>query len=659
MIDHFRDVAAALGRRVDDWTGNWIGESYVRRLTVLLAVVVVVAVLVGTITVIQVTDLLQSDVEQSMTSQATTEADQLAEWVQRNRLSARLLSEHPAFVTGDRNVIRGYLRGEVQSTRRDGVVNVFIVNRREDAVTVSTSPEKYGTNLSDIKWRSGFAFDDFDDVSVSRPYRNDAGLSVVSFASPVPSNPELLLVMTVRSGPLTNGFNHPVDGGFTRVVDANGTVVFADDGAETQTQYLPGETERAPAVEQGLLGKRGFTADPAYETVNDGEYVAAYAPVEGTDWVVVEHAPRAQAFAITREVILWLAISTGITIIGIGMVALTFGARTAGAIKELVEEAERVGAGDLDEPVDRNRRDELGQLQTAFDEMRRSLRNRARKERRARADLQQANQRLERRTTMVTVLNRVLRHDVRNDMNVIAGHTARLARESDDPAETEDLRVVRRTALELAELADRTRRVRTMLSGDGTECIELQIGSALTSELEQQGIAENVRVRHAETDDSLQSEERGCEQQTDLLVSTVPILPATVADLTREIVSNGDGETVEVTISSTEVASDDGEAAFGTHVVTATLDTHEDPVTVEIETTGDGLPLPDVEAVTEGRETAVVHGTGLSLWVLSWVVEVSGGSLSVSPDGQRVVVRLPMADSEDSWNKTTATPSSQ
>jgi signal transduction histidine kinase len=45
------------------------------------------------------------------------------------------------------------------------------------------------------------------------------------------------------------------------------------------------------------------------------------------------------------------------------------------------------------------------------------------------------------------------------------------------------------------------------------------------------------------------------------------------------------------------------------------------------------LPKSEIQALAQGKESQLSHGSGLGLWLVSWIVDLSGGSLSFRTAG--------------------------
>jgi PAS domain S-box-containing protein len=213
---------------------------------------------------------------------------------------------------------------------------------------------------------------------------------------------------------------------------------------------------------------------------------------------------------------------------------------------------------------------------------------------------------LTRRTQQLAVLNRVLRHDLRNGLTSIKGHLDIAMEEADD--EVRDLlwRIDERTEslLSTAEVADRVRS-----AFDETDFARQDLGARVDT------LVERVREEFPEASLTVSTE-------------SVPARAACSLDYALwELLENacehaGDAPSVDVSVRR------DGD----TGVVTVTDD-------------GPGIPEREQRILREGVETQLDHGSGLGLWLVHWVVETSGGELAFDcADGTDVTVRLPVAE---------------
>mgnify|MGYP000710618933 CR=1 FL=1 len=592
---------------------DFVRSSFRRKLT---AVLVVVSLLIGVGVVglyVQVGGLLESNVEQSMTAAAESEAGELSEWSGRNRLVARLLSEHPVYDGRNRSEIREYLRSE--DRRNAEIVRAYVVNRRNQTVTTSTDTGVEGTDVANLSWAERFSFRDFDDVQTTEPHAVE-NRTVVAYISPIRRIPGCLLVVEIDTAGVFERFEHPVDNGFTRVVDSNGTVVFSDDPDAALTQYYRG-TRRAPVVSSGLRGESGFTESPVYDrdTATDGAYIAAYAAVPNTDWVVVEHAPADEAYVISRQVRQWIGWIAVLVLLAFGGAVGVLGRDVTTALSRITDRAERIEDGQYDVEFDTDRADEFGDLNRTLAATRDTLQQRIAEVRDTKAELADSNEALEERSEMVAVLNRVLRHNVRNEVNVITGRARLAASRVDDETVQADLAAVQDAAWELSTISKRTQRIKHLLADEQGEPTPLQLDEMLATEL-------------AKLEDGLSCVRVDFDDPDGEVVATASrMFPVAVADVVDQIATRADG-IVHVTVSVTTTETDAGETAV-----------------VRIEDDGDGLPAVDVAAVSAGEETPLNHAEGLALWSLEWTLSKVNGELCVSPEGATFEARVPVAAS--------------
>ncbi|QZP39676.1 HAMP domain-containing protein [Halobaculum magnesiiphilum] len=597
-----------------------VRASYRRKLaTALITVLVIVGVVILGLYV-QLGAVLDENVERSMTAAADAEAGELAEWNGQNRLVTRVVSADSVFANGSDHAVRGYLLKQRADTKETRIVDVYVIDRRSLTVEVDADRELEGTAVRSLPWEEEFAFDGFEDVRTTEPYRSSNGTTVIGYLTPIRHNPGHVLVVTIDTSGVFERFDHPVDGGFTRVVDSNGTVVFADDRSATLRQYRD-QVLRAPVVNSGLDGENGFVRSSTYRGPDGrGEYVAAYAPVANTDWVVIEHAPAAEAYAITRRARTWIGVVGLIAVGGVSTVILVLGADVTSALSSLGTRTKELERGNYDVRFDTERRDEFGDLNRRLASTRDTLNRQFEEIQATKRALEASNEELAERSTMIDVLNRVLRHNVRNDVNVIAGRVRSVAEDVDDEQTRAELEKVHETAWALATLSDRTKRIKNLVAAGDAERRSIDIAAKLSVEFDGLRAAWPDSAVVLEVDDSSPT------------VAGVPTLPTAVADVVEEVIEHNDGRVeieVEITRESTD-GPDRNPNGSG-----------RNPVVLEVTDNRDGLPDMDAEAVMRGEVTPKKHAEGLALWCLEWTVNKSDGDLVVDTDDSTFEIQLP------------------
>lgn len=217
-----------------------------------------------------------------------------------------------------------------------------------------------------------------------------------------------------------------------------------------------------------------------------------------------------------------------------------------------------------------------------------------------------------RREQRLDVLNRLLRHNIRNELNVVRGNVD-LARDA-----VADERASRRlgTAVETVDtVVDRSEKVSRLSRLFDTDTGgTLDLADHLASDLA------TVRRDHPDAEIVLSLPDR-------LPVEAGPTLTVAFEELVVNAVEHNDSETPRVDIAVDEAASD------------------ESVVVVTVADDGPGIDEQEYRTLAEGRETPLEHASGVGLWLANWVVEHNGGSLSFASttEGTTVSVRLPRA----------------
>ncbi|RKD98408.1 PAS domain S-box protein [Halopiger aswanensis] len=221
------------------------------------------------------------------------------------------------------------------------------------------------------------------------------------------------------------------------------------------------------------------------------------------------------------------------------------------------------------------------------------------------------------REQRLAVLNRVLRHNIRNDVTLIQGHLEMLA--ADLEAETEHVDVIDARLDNIVELSEAARRIE-QLQGDGTDLATIELTDLLRERLDR------LQTEHPEADISVQ-------------------LPGSVAVGAHELLPYAFDNVLENAIEHNTAATPRIDVT-----VTTASGPHRRTVTVRIADNGPGLPEAEREVLTADAETPLTHSSGMGLWLVRWIVRSSNGTVAVDPgrfDGTCVSIRLQDARSED------------
>lgn len=212
----------------------------------------------------------------------------------------------------------------------------------------------------------------------------------------------------------------------------------------------------------------------------------------------------------------------------------------------------------------------------------------------------------------LATLDRVLRHDLRNRLNVVMGHTEAIQEAAVDDSTAEHADAISEAIDDLLAIADREREINRMLL-ERPQRVAVEIVPTLRAALGE--------ARESHPDATL-------DFRVDCPTDTEAIATENVSDAITEVV---------------EFLLDHAESSAPHVDVTVTATAER--VTIRIADAEDPIPETDRDVLLDTEDIdALNHGTGLDLWFVYWVVRRSNGSLSFSDideSGNAIVIELP------------------
>ncbi|MFC4360125.1 methyl-accepting chemotaxis protein [Halobium salinum] len=391
-----------------DWLNSVIPSRVRRNLAYKIFLgIFVVGLLVGTAgayTYAETDSKLKQQVNEELTASAEAQANEVGVWVDQRRQTARMLSEYGVMKSNEPTQIRSFLVGEMGALPED-VTAVHYVDAGTNRIVTSTNEERVGNYAPNAAWAADKrSFDSANDVFRSDVFVDErTGASTISWASPVSGVENRLVVVSVDTGTISNHVGTTVAGGFVKVVDSGDGEVMMDSTDENSAgQYVLGAD--APAVQMAGEGESGIMSMEPTEGLLDEPYLMAFAPVAGTDWGVVVHAPKGAAYALSSGVGANLLVLLAVAIGGLAVLGITFGRTTVRSIRDVEAKATELERGNLEVDVESDREDEIGALYRRFASMRDSLKRRigeadeaAEEAERQREEVQEMAETLERR----------------------------------------------------------------------------------------------------------------------------------------------------------------------------------------------------------------------------------------------------------------------
>lgn len=269
------------------------------------------------------------------------------------------------------------------------------------------------------------------------------------------------------------------------------------------------------------------------------------------------------------------------------------------------------------------------------------------------------------RERRLSVLNRVLRHNMRNDLNVIVGHAELLADGvSDDHSRSAT--AVESRGRRLLSISERARELDEVVgSVDASDTVEVRsLIETVADELRGDHPAATVAI-DVPDDLHLRTDRDVCRIVFANLLTNAVEHTGDEPTVTVRAVSPRAGDAggrVEAADGGASVATDSpegtdtsggrpdhGEGVDSDHSRSGAAS--EGGVAVfEVTDDGPGIPDTEIAVLDEDTETALEHGSGLGLWVVQSGVTALGGEVSFeTPEegGTTVRLRIPGVVSDD------------
>ncbi|WP_340097899.1 PAS domain-containing sensor histidine kinase [Salinibaculum salinum] len=223
-------------------------------------------------------------------------------------------------------------------------------------------------------------------------------------------------------------------------------------------------------------------------------------------------------------------------------------------------------------------------------------------------------ERLREQRDNLEVLNQVVRHDIRNDLQLVTAYAELLADHVDDVGQ-EHVETLRESADHAVELTETAREMADVMLTTTDSHDRVNLRSTLETELDE--------VRTTYPDAAI---------TVDGSIPAVPVLANDMLDsvfrnLLKNAIQHNDKDLAEVTVSVTE---------------------RDTEIAVEVGDNGPGIPDGQKDDIFAKGETGLEsEGTGIGLYLVQTLVSEYGGTVTVTdndPDGAVFTVTLPLAD---------------
>lgn len=214
------------------------------------------------------------------------------------------------------------------------------------------------------------------------------------------------------------------------------------------------------------------------------------------------------------------------------------------------------------------------------------------------------------REQKLDVLSRVLRHNVRNRLNLIFGHAA-ILQDAENDQHRHAGEKIESAATELMELSEKARTAQTEVGFSPSEQNQTDITELI------EHLAVQFRRNNPDAKIKLNLPE-------ELVVHAPSSYRIALSELAENAIEHNPA---------------------GNPVVRIYIERDDQTVRTVIEDECPPIPKSDREAINEGRETPLVHTLGIGLWLANWVADTVGGELLLDrredDSGNRAVIVLP------------------
>jgi len=203
-------------------------------------------------------------------------------------------------------------------------------------------------------------------------------------------------------------------------------------------------------------------------------------------------------------------------------------------------------------------------------------------------------------TTLATVLNRVLRHNLRNEMSVIRGFTQLIAEETD----TDHDDTIFEHIDDLLQLSEKARELERIVTTDADRA-SVDIDALV------ERLVDNIADDYPAASISVVAD-------GSITTAVLPSFERALAELIENAAKH----------------------AGSAPTITVTVETVPDAVEIEIVDDGPGLSDQEIDVLDTGTETPFTHGSGLGLWLAHWIVSSHEGWIDATATASGTVMTV-------------------
>lgn len=221
------------------------------------------------------------------------------------------------------------------------------------------------------------------------------------------------------------------------------------------------------------------------------------------------------------------------------------------------------------------------------------------------------------REQRISVLNRVLRHNIRNELNVVSGRLELLQQDQFSEVAGENIDLALEKTKRVIEIAEKARQIeRTVRTSD--TMVPVRVGPVLESTIA------NVRSRYPDVSITYESATDG----SDITISVVDenLLEMSIVELIENAIVHNERPDPTVTVR---------------------VDVEKNQLDIVVIDNGPEIPDAEIDILGSRTESGLQHASGIGLWLVQWTASLSAGDLSFSNAGTRgniVTLSFPLVE---------------
>ena len=268
------------------------------------------------------------------------------------------------------------------------------------------------------------------------------------------------------------------------------------------------------------------------------------------------------------------------------------------------------------------------------------------------------------------VLTRVLRHNIRNELDVIQSHAEEVIREADTLADHGE--AIRRRCQRLLGHSQKAREFERSVGDDTLERVDLdEVVAESLDEVITDGrdevVADSPGDVVADSRDGVVADSRDevvADSRDEVVAGSRDEVQTDASDRETIVDVNVDVDAAtvvahtDVDVAIRELLSNAVEHApsGSTPRIDIWTEQHDETVTLFVEDTAGGISDHEIDVVRRGTETAFDHASGVGLWLVRWLVDASGAELVAHTTGEGSLFGIRFQTDRAAVDRTAGTP---